>query len=409
MALALRCQDGDPGAFEELYRAYSPRLFGLACRMVGRTDAEDLLQEIFLTAHRKLSLHKGESSLGTWLFRLATNLCLDFLRSRATRSAQVTDSYDAWTGGYGDHGDMRGSRQRNFPASQTDKETRTFAIGAKGEFSLDNLSGNIHIRPGSGRELTIDITRVSRGRTEADAKTGLARVRVETTHRGERATARTEYPQNERQSSYSVSVDYIVTAPAGTRVTAKTLSGNVTVGAMTGDLTINAVSGDVQISGATRLIHAKTVSGEVTLQNCESTDVLDASTMSGDVTGTNLKARRVQLQSISGNVTGRNVTAQSAKLHSMSSNVVSEGDLAAGGRYEFTTHSGTVRLALDGRTGFSLHATTFSGSVRSDLPLKVDNVGTGRRATRNMRGTFGDGSATITASSFSGSVIVTKR
>lgn len=95
MALARRCQEGDPGAFEELYRAYSPRLFGLACRMVGRTDAEDLLQEIFLTAHRKLALYKGESSLGTWLFRLATNLCLDFLRSRANRSAQVTDSYDA--------------------------------------------------------------------------------------------------------------------------------------------------------------------------------------------------------------------------------------------------------------------------------------------------------------------------
>lgn len=95
LALADRCRAGVPGAFEELYRQHAPRLFGLACRMVGRTDAEDLLQEIFLTAHRKLGLYKGDSSLGTWLFRLATNLCLDFLRSRATRSAQVTESYDA--------------------------------------------------------------------------------------------------------------------------------------------------------------------------------------------------------------------------------------------------------------------------------------------------------------------------
>lgn len=95
MALADRCRSGDAAAFEELYRRHAPRLFGLASRMVGRADAEDLLQEIFLTAHRKLGLYKGESSLGTWLFRLATNLCLDFLRSRATRSAQITDSYDA--------------------------------------------------------------------------------------------------------------------------------------------------------------------------------------------------------------------------------------------------------------------------------------------------------------------------
>lgn len=94
LALAERCREGDAGAFEELYRSQSPRLFGLACRMVGRADAEDLLQEIFLTAHRKLTLYKGESSLGTWLFRLATNICLDHLRSRGARFAHVTDELD---------------------------------------------------------------------------------------------------------------------------------------------------------------------------------------------------------------------------------------------------------------------------------------------------------------------------
>jgi RNA polymerase sigma-70 factor (ECF subfamily) len=94
LALAERCRAGAPGAFEEVYRAHAARLFGLACRLVGRTDAEDLLQEIFLAAHRKLGLYKGESSLGTWLFRLATNLCLDHLRSRGVRFAQMTDALD---------------------------------------------------------------------------------------------------------------------------------------------------------------------------------------------------------------------------------------------------------------------------------------------------------------------------
>jgi RNA polymerase sigma-70 factor (ECF subfamily) len=94
LALAERCRQGATGAFEELYRAHAPRLFGLACRMVGRTDAEDLLQEIFLTAHRKLASYKGESSLGTWLFRLAANMCVDHLRRQSTRVAQVTDPLD---------------------------------------------------------------------------------------------------------------------------------------------------------------------------------------------------------------------------------------------------------------------------------------------------------------------------
>jgi RNA polymerase sigma-70 factor, ECF subfamily len=91
MALIERCRRGDLGAFEQLYRAHAGRLFSVACRMLGNpADAEDLLQEIFLTAHRKLDSFRGESSLGTWLYRLATNQCLDYLRSRAARNRQVT-------------------------------------------------------------------------------------------------------------------------------------------------------------------------------------------------------------------------------------------------------------------------------------------------------------------------------
>jgi RNA polymerase sigma-70 factor (ECF subfamily) len=95
MALVERCRRGDLRAFEELYRTHAGRLFSVACRLVGNpTDAEDLLQEIFLTAHRKLDGFRGESSLGTWLYRLATNQCLDYLRSRAARTGQMTDALD---------------------------------------------------------------------------------------------------------------------------------------------------------------------------------------------------------------------------------------------------------------------------------------------------------------------------
>jgi RNA polymerase sigma-70 factor (ECF subfamily) len=91
MALAERCRTNAPGAFEELYRAHAPRLFGLACRMVGRPDADDLLQEIFLAAYRKIGQYRGDSALGTWLFRLATNLCVDHLRSRGAKWSRMTD------------------------------------------------------------------------------------------------------------------------------------------------------------------------------------------------------------------------------------------------------------------------------------------------------------------------------
>jgi RNA polymerase sigma-70 factor, ECF subfamily len=95
LALVERCRRGELGAFEELYRVHAGRLFGLAYRMLGnRADAEDLLQEIFLSAHRKLDTFRGDAALGTWLYRLAMNQILDHVRSRAARAGQQTDGLD---------------------------------------------------------------------------------------------------------------------------------------------------------------------------------------------------------------------------------------------------------------------------------------------------------------------------
>jgi RNA polymerase sigma-70 factor (ECF subfamily) len=93
--LAARCLAGDRDAFEGLYRQHVGRLYNLAWRMSGSgEDADDLVQDIFLQAYRKLGSYKGESSLGTWLYRLAVNLCLDRLRSKAGKMGKVTDSMD---------------------------------------------------------------------------------------------------------------------------------------------------------------------------------------------------------------------------------------------------------------------------------------------------------------------------
>jgi RNA polymerase sigma-70 factor, ECF subfamily len=98
--LVERCLSGELGAFEDLYRQHSTRLYNLAFRMVGNAaDAEDLLQDIFLTAYRKLESFRGASALGTWLYRLGMNVCLDRLRSKAARQDQATDTLDERIGG----------------------------------------------------------------------------------------------------------------------------------------------------------------------------------------------------------------------------------------------------------------------------------------------------------------------
>jgi RNA polymerase sigma-70 factor (ECF subfamily) len=99
LELAQRCRHGDAAAFEELYRAHAGRLYNLVLRMAGSApEAEDLLQEVFLHAHRKLGSFRGDSTLGTWLYRLAVNHCLDFLRGRQAKMARATESIDGEDG-----------------------------------------------------------------------------------------------------------------------------------------------------------------------------------------------------------------------------------------------------------------------------------------------------------------------
>ncbi|MBW4719702.1 RNA polymerase sigma factor [Saccharothrix sp. SC076] len=76
---------GDLAAFEALVRRYSGRVFGLACRVLGdRAEAEDVTQEVFATAWRRLDSLTEPAAVRTWLFRVAYRQCLAVLRSCRT-------------------------------------------------------------------------------------------------------------------------------------------------------------------------------------------------------------------------------------------------------------------------------------------------------------------------------------
>ena len=99
----------------------------------------------------------------------------------------------------------------------------------------------------------------------------------------------------------------------------------------------------------------------------------------------------------------------------MSGDIEFDAPLVKAGRYQFTSHSGNVRIVLSGGTGFELDADTFSGSVRSDVPVTLRSVGRDDRDRRRntshraIRGSSGDGSAILSVRSHSGSVVITKK
>ena len=298
--------------------------------------------------------------------------------------------------------------ERDFRAEQTDQETRTLALGANGALDLRNVVGDISVTAGSGRDTTVQIVRRSRGRTDADAKLGLSRVKVEVDQRGDRATIRPIYP-DESRLPYSVSVSYQVTAPAGTRVTVTSLAGGVTVRGIRGDVAVSLTSGDVLLDDLGRISTAKTISGDITITGADMADSnLVVGTMSGSLTLQRVKARRLEGSTISGTVTARDVAADSATLSSMNGAVSYAGTLTRSGRYELQTHSGPLHFTPAGSTGFEVQANTFSGDIRTDLPLQMQTATGTRGPRRTLRATTGDASAVVILTTFSGSIVIGK-
>ncbi|HEY3331120.1 MAG TPA: sigma-70 family RNA polymerase sigma factor [Capsulimonadaceae bacterium] len=85
-ALLARCREDDPTAFDEIVLRYKQKIFQYILRMVGDSEeAEDLTQEVFVKTYLSLSSFRSQSSLNTWLYRIAGNICIDAHRKRSRK------------------------------------------------------------------------------------------------------------------------------------------------------------------------------------------------------------------------------------------------------------------------------------------------------------------------------------
>ena len=115
MQLIERVRSGERDAFEPLVLEHQKKIYNLTLRMTGNSeDAYDLSQEAFLKAFRSLGDFRGDSSFGSWLYRLASNLCIDFLRKEKKRNTLSTEYLD-------DDGD---ARSLEVPDTRFEPQTR---------------------------------------------------------------------------------------------------------------------------------------------------------------------------------------------------------------------------------------------------------------------------------------------
>ena len=297
---------------------------------------------------------------------------------------------------------------------QTERITKTLRVGPNGQLDLANIAGDILVTRGNSTDAVIEAVKRARGRTVEDAREALQLVQVEIAERAGRVEVRTRYPDEgeiraRNRRNINVSVSYTISAPAGTRISANSISGTIKVQDILGDLTLESISGTIEIANGGRVATAKTISGNVEISGTEMEGGLEASSVSGTVTLRKVKARRLDLGSVSGPVLLEDVDCDRVNAHSVSGDIRFLGTLTAGGRYQMQSHSGEIRVALSGDRGFELTANSFSGSVNApDFPITVQGT-MGRGRQRGLRGVYGDGSAVLDLTTFSGSIVIVKR
>lgn len=139
LALVRAAQGGDIPAFERLYRDNERKVFGLCFRLSGNPElAEELTQEVFVRAWRKLGSFRGESAFSSWLYPLTVNVALSERRSRLRRETRIVATEDP----------ARLERTPKAPRPEhgfdLDKAIATLPPGARAVFVLHDVEGRTH-------------------------------------------------------------------------------------------------------------------------------------------------------------------------------------------------------------------------------------------------------------------------
>jgi RNA polymerase sigma-70 factor (ECF subfamily) len=131
--LIQRLRAGESSAFRELVESHKRRLFTLAYDLLGNVqDAEDVSQEAFIKVYHSIGDFRGDSQLGSWMYRIVVNLCLNRRRKKALSEMELRSSFE--------DGEVHAPTPASHPQANPEKMAEAEMIRAHLRRALDALS-----------------------------------------------------------------------------------------------------------------------------------------------------------------------------------------------------------------------------------------------------------------------------
>jgi DUF4097 and DUF4098 domain-containing protein YvlB len=338
-------------------------------------------------------------------------------------------------------------------------EEQHFTVSRPAVLSVENAAGDVTVTGGEGDEIVVAVHKTAWGPTQAEAEAALAALKVTITQNGNAVTVRVEQPEKIviAGSSRSDTVDFTITVPSETAVSASTNFGDATLSGTTGkaDLktsfgAVNAqdVKGSVTAESSSGAIEAKRVgaegqtlkletsfgkivledavaaeaslnsdSGEIELTRVEATGAVSAKSNFGAVTLEQVAAETYDLDTNSGKITVHGAhgavkahtdfgdvevteaTDADLDLSSNSGSIHFSGSLG-NGPHTLTTGFGGIQLSLPDGAALTFDLKTGFGKIKSAFPITTS----GDLENDHWRGTINGGGASLTAQTNSGDI-----
>jgi DUF4097 and DUF4098 domain-containing protein YvlB len=276
-------------------------------------------------------------------------------------------------------------RRTRFASDDRSRIDTTFTFDKSGTVTVSATNGDVVVTGVSGNQIHVRAS--SDGdNLRLDATTN--RVMLEATRL-----------RSDGDSHLEISVPY------GTRVIARTQSGDIGVHGTRGEVEAHAQSGDIKVDDVANRLDINTLSGDIVARAIVGDVVIG--TTSGSVKLSDLRGN-ADVGTVSGDVELIGVTAKSVRAKTTSGDVTFDGLIDPTGRYELVAHSGDVNLHIQREASAQLTVSTWNGGIDSQFPitLRPGEHGIGSSTSKKFTFEIGGGAARITAETFSGDVTI---
>ena len=276
-------------------------------------------------------------------------------------------------------------RRARFASDDRSRIDTTFAFDKSGTVTVSATNGDIIVTGVAGNQIHV---RASSDGDNLRLDTSPSRVMLEAIGR-----------RSDNDSHLELSV------PFGTRVIARTQSGDVTVHGTRGEVEAHAQSGDIDIDDVANRLDINTLSGDIVVRGVVGDAVIG--TTSGSVKLSNIRGN-ADVGTVSGDIDLIGVTAKVVRAKTTSGDVTFDGLVDPTGRYELVAHSGDVNLHIQREASAQLTVSTWNGGIDSQFPitLRPGEHGIGSSNSKKFTFEIGGGAARITAETFSGDVTI---